>query len=236
MWNTFKELALDWRYKWSLVCSLIGAAMIAVAEPSRWYIGLLIALATPLSLLINVLMQRAYVRRMGGGDTAADLRVTQTRVFVLDVPFEEAFESCVASLRTLRGGRVGRCSRKKGTVSGRSAMTWRTLGNRIRFQLTRLDESTTQVELTSHPLYQTTLVDYGTNYDNAERLTATLGVRPDQYLLRASRAGEPEGELLRAATGSQTDCENLLRPDLPEESKSYTHADDNDQQQSLLHR
>lgn len=235
MLTTIKELMRDWRYLLSAVMSLIGALVLVASGPEKALFGLLIFLMAPVSLLTNFFIQRWFVRRLGGRDTAEDLRVTQKRVFTLDLPYEAAFVACQTSLESLRRGRVGRCDRKKGRIQGVTKGTWRTIGDKILYQLTPIDENRTRVELTSHPLYHATLMDRGSNYDNAERLTATLGVKPDQYLLRAAHRSDSEQELLRPAAGAPADSTHLLRPDSAEETEKTYDQHDNQQSESAQH-
>jgi hypothetical protein len=212
MLTTIKELMRDWRYVISAVLSLIGGLVIVGTGPNKALWGLFVFLMAPVSLLMNFFIQRWSVRRLGGRDTAEDLRVTQKRVFTLDLPYNEAFDACQKSMESLRRCRAGRCDRKKGMIRGTTRASWRTIGDTVSYKLTADGANRTHVELTSHPRYHSTLVDYGSNYDNAERLTAMLGVKPEQYLLRAARGADGESELLRPASGMRTDSANLLRP------------------------
>jgi len=211
MGGAIKDIRRDWRYIAVLLIGTMPALIGTILRPSLWPILLLTFVASIVGIVANVLVQRWNVRRMGGGDSSADLSVTQKRLFLLEMPFEDAFGHCVASIHSLRGGRLGRCDRGKGLIEGRTAWSWHSIGDQIRYSLTREDDRRTRVELVSHPLFHATLLDYGTNYDNAERLTAALGIKPEQYLLRASRVTDHPGELLQAVSGPGTNSVDLLR-------------------------
>jgi hypothetical protein len=222
MWASLLEHAKDWRYACGFVLSLLSASVMWLYAPEFRYFVPLVALLAPISAFKNAFIQRYHVRRLGGGDVESDLKLTQTRTFVLELPFDEALESCIGAMRALPRSHVGRCDRSRGVIVGRSTPMWYHQSNRIRFQLTQLDGSRTKVELISHPLYHYVLMDSGVNYDNAERLTATLGVKPDQYLLRAAHASDSDDVLLRPAAGAPTESAHLLRPDIAGEPE-HTH-------------
>jgi hypothetical protein len=141
----------------------------------------------------------------------------------------------MSAIRSLRGGRVNRSDRAKGIIDGGTQWSLRSVGETIRYRLNREDEHRTRVELVSHPRFRGTLLDYGINYDNAERLTAALGVKPEQYLLRASRVTDRPEELLKAASGPGDNSADLLWAD-PRDDASFAYRPSDqgvEQEQSL---
>lgn len=219
----------------SLIGLIAGVACASAPDQPLWLRAIWLAVGLlygPLIVMSCYLGQRSQVRRLGGGETEEDLAVHQTRRFVLPFAFDEAFDACVASLRTVRWCRVTRRDRVAGIVRGWQAPRTDSFGNTVEFRLICRGDKQTEVSLVSHPTITVALVDYGTNFDIAERVTARLGVKPEHYLLRPAANGGPNA-LLRAA-GSAGDSSSLLQPAAESvpvvQGTASNHDNDHDQQ------
>ncbi len=100
--------------------------------------------------------------------------VHHVRHVELRLPYDQAFDLCIASLNAVKRGRIRREDRPLGRIDVKASMTWKTWGDVISFVLRRTDENRTRVEVSSGPALRTTLVDYGKNLENVERIMRFL--------------------------------------------------------------
>ncbi len=88
--------------------------------------------------------------------------------------YDQAFDLCLSSVRAVRKGKIRGKDRPLGRIDLKAGMTWKTWGEVISFDLRRMDENRTRVEVSSGPALRTTLVDYGKNLENVERIMGFL--------------------------------------------------------------
>ncbi len=115
-----------------------------------------------------------YVRQIRSGESEEALGVHHVRRVELRLPYEEAFDLCISSLNAVKKGRIRREDRPSGRIEAKAGMTWVSWGEVISFDLRRIDENRTRVEVSSRPVLRTTLVDLGKNLENVERIAGTL--------------------------------------------------------------
>ena len=53
-------------------------------------------------------------------------------------------------------------------------MSWKTWGYIISFEVRKIDNDRTQIKVSSRPAVSTTLVDYGSNLENVEKIISFL--------------------------------------------------------------
>jgi hypothetical protein len=53
-------------------------------------------------------------------------------------------------------------------------MTWKTFGDVISFEVRKIDNDRTQIKVSSRPAVRRTLVDYGKNLENMEKISSFL--------------------------------------------------------------
>jgi hypothetical protein len=100
--------------------------------------------------------------------------VFHVRNIELLLSFERVFDLCVESLRLIPKCKIEEENRFQGIINAHAGMTWKTWGDRISFRISKIDGSKTEVEVSSRPIVKTTLVDYGKNLENIERITTFL--------------------------------------------------------------
>jgi hypothetical protein len=144
--------------------------------------GLLMGLVTGLvmgaifGLLLSsllFLMQFATVRLMSYDVSEETLGVYQVRTLEMGLPYEEAFILCVASLQAVKGAKLQSEDRAEGRIEAKTGINWKTLGDDISIDILR-SSHTMRIRVVSRPSLMTTVVDYGQNLDNVERMTGYL--------------------------------------------------------------
>ncbi len=114
------------------------------------------------------------VRRMPYGEPEGAMEVRHLRRVELRLPYDQAFDLCLSSVRAVRKGKIRGKDRSLGRIEAKAGMTWTSWGEVISFDLRRVDENRTRVEVSSRPVLRTTLVDLGKNLENVERIAGSL--------------------------------------------------------------
>jgi len=122
---------------------------------------------------ILITLHKSLSRKVVPDASIHDFDIHQVRSIGLDMPFEQAFGLCIKSLETIYRCRVLSQSLDNGEIRARAGLNWKTWGDIINFKLTRGEDSIV-VEISSRPVASSTLVDFGKNLDNVERIKRFL--------------------------------------------------------------
>ena len=68
---------------------------------------------------------------------------------------------CIESLNLIKRSKIQNEDRTHGKIAARVSITWKTWGDVISFDVRRIDDDRTQIEVSSRPVVRTTLFDYG---------------------------------------------------------------------------
>lgn len=122
------------------------------------------------------------VRRMPAGRGAGALSMHQTRTVELRLPYDQTFNLCTEAI-LLRGGALHLKNREEGKIAGKTSMnsSW---GNTVSFDIDRIGEGRTGVNISSKPSRRILLVDHGSNLENVETIVAFLKLREQQEMVR----------------------------------------------------
>jgi hypothetical protein len=93
---------------------------------------------------------------------------------VLPVARDEAFTRCRQSLEAFPRCSIEAEDKARGVLEAATRMTMKSWGERIRFSLTPVDDTTTRVHVSSRPSMSLTSVDYGRNHDNVATIQRAL--------------------------------------------------------------
>lgn len=96
------------------------------------------------------------------------------RKIMLHLSFDKAFDLCIESVNKIKRSKVVKEDRLNGKIDARGGITWKTFGDKIEFNLKKIDEDYTEVEFSSRPLVAYTIVDYGKNFDNVQIIEGIL--------------------------------------------------------------
>jgi hypothetical protein len=124
--------------------------------------------------LILGLLHTSSVKRMPYGKSKEAMKVHQVRNIELQLPYDKVFNLCVDSLGLIKECEIQEKDHLQGKIVAKSGTTWKSWGEIITFQLHKIDNKTTQVIVSSRPVVSTTIVDYGKNLENVERITSFL--------------------------------------------------------------
>ncbi len=131
--------------------------------------------------LITVFMHKRAVRKISPNNSPEVFETHHYRTIKLPLPYETVFASCADVAETLGSFSVVRKDLSQGIVVAESGFSKNSWGNIIRFELSEIDKSETMVKIYSKPKQRWTLVDYGENLKNIERLTKALNFYKGKY-------------------------------------------------------
>jgi len=98
-----------------------------------------------------------------------DLSPIQKRTFTVKSAPRSTLENCVLALQKFPA-RIVENNPFQNYATARTSTSWKSWGDDIRVDVVPIDETNSQVKIICRPALKTTLVDYGKNYENAERL------------------------------------------------------------------
>jgi hypothetical protein len=132
-----------------------------------------VAVGLILAIIVGVLHRRC-VQKISGQYPDEKMDVNTIRDIKLKMPIDLAFDLCIESLI-----RINRCIVKEedlslGRITAKTGINWKTWGDTISFRLSRLNDDTTLVEVSSRPTARTTLVDFGKNLENVQSIISFL--------------------------------------------------------------
>jgi hypothetical protein len=125
-----------------------------------------------LSLALFV-MQVVSVKMMPYGLSEETLGVYQVRTLEMELPYEETFILCEASLGAVRGAKLRSEDRGEGRIDARTGINWKTFGDDISIDILRSDIGQL-IRVVSRPTLMATIVDYGQNLENVEKIAGYL--------------------------------------------------------------
>jgi len=125
-----------------------------------------------MSVILAFLHSRT-VRRMPYGKSEEAMGVYHIRNVELMLPYDKAFDLCVEALSMIKNCKVQDEDRSQGKILGKAGKTWKTFGDTISFELTKIGNEI-QIEVSSRPTVPTTLVDYGKNLENVNKIEGFL--------------------------------------------------------------
>lgn len=114
------------------------------------------------------------VKRMPYENSEESMGVHHVRNVELRLPYDDVFNICIESLSSIKKFKIQKEDRSQGKIVARTSVSWKTWGDVISFDVCRIDNNRTQVIVSSKPVVRITLVDYGKNLENVERIVEFL--------------------------------------------------------------
>jgi len=143
-------------------------------EPLFWgflFMGLGALYGIPMALILG-LAHYFGVKKVAQGKSF-DLSPIQKRTFVLKSDSRSILENCVLALQKFPA-RIVENNLLQNYITARTSASWKSLGDDIRIDVIPAGETNTQIKIICRPALKATLVDYGKNYENAEKLMSLI--------------------------------------------------------------
>ncbi|MQA85277.1 MAG: hypothetical protein GEV03_11785 [Streptosporangiales bacterium] len=142
---------------------MFGVPMAAIVTAAQWW-----------------KTRRARKRTQSGGGAAqpgiqADRPLTLAeRTVIVRLPLPAAYQKCVDAATALFGAGNVRVARDSGAIEVRTGTSWKSWGENLTLELSPDDDAITTVTIRSHSSVSTTVLDYGKNSDNVDRVAGWL--------------------------------------------------------------
>jgi hypothetical protein len=109
-------------------------------------------------------------KKLTGEDNEEIHAVRQKRNLTLLLNYDKAFEVCRAAADSINPAKIKEESLEKGVIKFRTRVKWETFGHIITINLKKLNETLTEVEITTRPIPRTLLVGGGHSWKYVEEL------------------------------------------------------------------
>ncbi|HDH05347.1 MAG TPA: hypothetical protein ENH01_06495 [Nitrospirae bacterium] len=100
--------------------------------------------------------------------------IHHVRDIKLQYPYDRAFNLCIESLGRIKNCKIRMQDRTAGQIIAKTSINWKTWGDTISLEIKRIDDTQTHVKTSSRPSMSTTIVDYGKNLENVEKILSFL--------------------------------------------------------------
>jgi len=160
---------------YSFMADLLPILLIALLFGLAPLIPLMLWSVVPplaLCLLPIYYLHRRALRKRGAIDIPRSKR--NRRIIELNCSFDEAFNLCISSLSTIRGGvKAIDKDRDRGIIIAKTGRTWSSWGEIIKFKIHRISDNKVRIEVLSKQATMQ-ILDYGKNLENIEKITTYL--------------------------------------------------------------
>lgn len=122
-------------------------------------------------------MHERSVLKIAGSASDSALSVCQEREFEINADYDKSFDMCINSVAEIQNGRIINQDKDGGNIEVKVRTTWKTAPSSIGFKLTKIDTSTTKINIISKPAFyieSAKQYDFGQNYKNIEIICGCL--------------------------------------------------------------
>lgn len=127
----------------------------------------------PMSLIF-VTVHKRLVRRISNDTSPETMGVHHVRRLELSLSYGTTFDVCLEALRSIKGCRVRDSDRSLGSIEAKTGSSWKTLGDSISIVVHEIGKGLVHVKISSEPLLRTTMLDFGRNLDNVQKICQFL--------------------------------------------------------------
>ena len=114
------------------------------------------------------------VKKIAGDGSDGSTGVHHARELEIPGSFDESFDLCTRSLDLISKCRVKEKDHSGGRIIAETGLNWRTWGDTISFEISAAGEKSSRIRVSSRPAASTTIVDFGKNLQNVNRILSFL--------------------------------------------------------------
>jgi hypothetical protein len=119
--------------------------------------------------IILTFYRRKSLKKKGLSSDEAKELVNTTSIEISDSK-ELIIDHCINSIQRIKRGKIITKDDNKGFIKAKAGITWDTWGDTITFDIEELQSNTYRINILSRPFLKTTVIDYGKNLDNINRI------------------------------------------------------------------
>jgi hypothetical protein len=169
--------------KWIKIPLIFGILVAAIQGGTMWFYGgggNLLNKAT-FSLIIGCLLgffllfiSNLYGISTAKGSVEENYDIHQQKVITVYISYDDAFDLCKESLRVIGKSKLKEEDRSAGKIETQTGFTLLSFGEIITYKISKLSEQLTRIEVSSGPIVRTTLIDFGRNLRNVNKIITFL--------------------------------------------------------------
>lgn len=99
-----------------------------------------------------------------------DFEVVQGKIFTMFTGYDETVALCMKFLEQNPEAKIKHNDKLMGKIEAKTKMGWNTNGNIMNFEIRKITEYATEIEVSTKPSFPTTLVDFGEGLEILEKL------------------------------------------------------------------
>lgn len=131
-------------------------------------VSILAGLLFGLFMAIFFRLSENYALKKMGKNLSA-ISVKQIKEFTLTISQSDALKKAKEKLPLLKA-KVKSFDEENGIIIAKTGMSWKSFGEILSITVKKDDENQTRIRIESRPTLSTTMVDYGKNLENVEKL------------------------------------------------------------------
>ncbi len=124
-------------------------------------------------IILGVLHGRA-VGKVVNEKSEETMGIHHVRKLELQISHDKAFDRCIESLDLIKNCNIREQDRSHGKIVAKTTINWKTWGDTISFDVAPMDNGHIKIDISSRPTARTTLVDFGKNLENVEKIKSFL--------------------------------------------------------------
>jgi len=135
------------------------------------FIGLIVGAVL---LFIMGPLHEMSVKKIAGDGSEGSTGVHHVREIEISRSYDESFDLCIRSLELISRSRVIEKDHSGGRIIAKAGLNWRTWGDSISFEISASGEGSSRIRVSSRPAARSTIVDFGKNLQNVNRVVSFL--------------------------------------------------------------
>jgi len=155
-----------------MLCIYLGAS----ADEIVYFGALAFAIFGGVGLVFSFI-QVILTKRMQPENPEDAQKVRHVREIELQLPYNDAFNVCCESLASIQCCAITKKDLLQGKIVADAGPSWRSYGEVITFDIEQVDAWRTHVRVLSRPFIPTTLIDWGKNLQNVQKVAQYLRER-----------------------------------------------------------
>jgi hypothetical protein len=158
-----------------LIFALSMGILFAWMDSNYWLGGLLYGFTLgAIEGLIIQLWSEYRTKSISRTKEEKDFSILQKRNIVLLLNLADAFNVCEESIEQLGNARIKYENRDDRFIKAKTKINFHSFGTEIKVNLTPLNDSLTEVEISTRPSLRTIVVDYGESLNVIEKMSSFL--------------------------------------------------------------
>ena len=123
--------------------------------------------------LLLVPLNNLFVRRTAFKNSSNE-KIDNAKRIRVRLSYSEVFNRCVNALNSIKSCRILKKSQKEGALDAKIGASWKSWGELVSIRLRESSNGIIDVEISSKSAVRTTILDYGKNLDNIEKIARII--------------------------------------------------------------